>query len=70
MAIVSCMALHKSRVGHNVGHVHLKSRGWHFWLVQLRSSSWMDLRAGVKRQCAGVLLLVLVVASGGADGNG
>jgi hypothetical protein len=64
------MALHKLRVGHDVGHVHLKSWGWHFWLVQLRSGSWMDLRAGMKRQHAGVLLLVLIVTSGGADRNG
>jgi hypothetical protein len=45
---VPCMALHELGVGRDVGHVHPKSWGWLFWLVQLRSGGQMDLRADVK----------------------
>src|SRR5260221_982626 len=62
------MALHELGVGCDVGRVRPTSWGWLFWLVQLRSGGWVDLRAGIERQCAGVL--VLVVACSGADGNG
>src|SRR5712691_1142742 len=69
---VSSMALHKLGVGRDEGRVRPTSWGWLFWLVQLRSGGRMDLRAGIERRraCALVLVLVLVVACGGADGNG
>ncbi len=44
--------------------------GWLFWFVQRGSGDRRDLTTSVERRRVGTLVLVLVVACGGADRNG